>query len=198
MKKQKAVPPDGTRLIGYARVSTDDQDLSAQTAALTRRGVLPDDMYSDKASGVARRRGLALAFKALREGDTLIVWKLDRLGRDLIDLLTRLKWLRDNKIGFESLTEVVDGSTPQGRFTAAILGANAQYEREVIAERTQTTMQYLKGEGRTFGRKAILGAKQMTEIQKQRNAGVAVSVLAKQYKVSRATIRNHSRRPKRR
>lgn len=203
MKKRKVVDDepedDGTRLVGYARVSTDDQDLSAQIDALTRRGVLADNLHQDRASGVANRRpGLALAFKDLRPGDTLIVWKLDRLGRDLIDLLTRLKWLRDNNIGFESLTEVVDGSTPQGRFTAAILGANAQYEREVIAERTANTMQFLKGQGRTFGRQRVLSAAQVKAAQKMRDAGVVVSMIAKQFKCSRGTIRNYTVARKRR
>jgi serine recombinase len=193
--KAKATPPDdGTRLVGYARVSTDDQDLSAQIDALTRRGVLDDNMHTDKASGAGNRRpGLSLAFKDLRPGDTLIVWKLDRLGRDLIDLLTRLKWLRDNNIGFESLTEAIDGATPQGRFTAAILGANAQYEREVIAERTQHSMRFLKAQGRTFGRKEVLSPERKVELVKAFVNGVPVSVLAKQFKVSRGTVRNYTK-----
>lgn len=193
-KIQPEPPDDGTRLVGYARVSTDDQDLSAQIDALTRFGVLDDNMHVDKASGVARRRpGLALAFKDLRPGDTLVVWKLDRLGRDLIDLLTRLKWLRENNIGFKSLTEAVDGSTPQGRFTAAILGANAQYEREVIAERTQHGIAFLKTKGRKFGREEVLSPEQKVEAVKMRVDGVPVSAIAKHFKVSRGTIRNHTR-----
>mgnify|MGYP000098854689 CR=1 FL=1 len=200
MRKRKVVEPedDGTRLVGYARVSTDDQSLELQTDALLRRGVLPDNMHTDKASGVAKRRpGLSLAMKDCRPGDTLIVWKLDRLGRDLIDLLTRIKWLRDNEIGFESLTEAIDGTTPGGRFMAAILAANAQYERELIAQRTQTGMAIRKAQGAKFGREEVLNAKQKREAQVLRDKGIPTTVIAKQFGVSRGTINNHTSRKRR-
>lgn len=193
-KKAEPVPEDdGTRFIGYARVSTDDQDLSAQIAALSRAGVLDDNMHKDKASGVARRRpGLSLALKDCREGDTFIVWKLDRLGRDAIEILTRLKWFMDNGIKFKSLTETIDGTTPGGRFLAAILAANAQYERDVIAQRTTRTMQYLKEQGRVFGREEVLTPDDKRRAQKMRDGGVAVSLIAKEFGVSRGTVRNHT------
>lgn len=200
MKKRKVAndEPDN-RLIGYARVSTDDQDLSAQIAALSRAGVMDDNMHKDQASGVARRRPrLALALKDCRPGDTFVVWKLDRLGRDVIEILTRLKWFVDNDIAFKSLTETIDGTTPGGRFLAAILAANAQYERDVIAQRTTRTMQYLKEQGRTFGRERVLSAEQVKAAQKMRDAGVAVSMIAKQFKCSRGTIRNYTVLRKRR
>lgn len=193
MRKPKVQEDDGTRLIGYARVSTDDQDLSAQIAALSRAGVLDDNMHKDKASGVSQRRpGLSLAIKDCRPGDTFIVWKLDRLGRDVIEILTRLKWFVDNEIKFKSLTETIDGTTPGGRFLAAILAANAQYERDVIAQRTTRTMQYLKEQGRTFGRERVLTPAQVKEAQKKRDGGASVSELAALYKVSRGTIRNYT------
>lgn len=194
-KKPKQAEPedDGTRLIGYARVSTDDQDLSAQIAALSRAGVLDDNMHKDKASGVSRRRpGLSLALKDCREGDTFIVWKLDRLGRDVIEILTRLKWFVDNGIKFKSLTETIDGTTPGGRFLAAILAANAQYERDVIAQRTTRTMQYLKEQGRTFGRERVMTPEQVSEAQAMRDAGTAVTLIANHFKVSRGTINNYT------
>lgn len=197
-RKSKEVEPEN-RLIGYARVSTDDQDLSAQIAALSRAGVMDDNMHKDQASGVARRRpGLALAIKDCRPGDTFVVWKLDRLGRDVIEVLTRLKWFVDNDIGFRSLTESIDGTTPGGRFLAAILAANAQYERDVIAQRTTRTMQYLKEQGRTFGRERVLSPEQVKAAQKLRDSGMAVSVIAKQMKCSRGTIRNYTVARKRR
>lgn len=195
MTRRKKPEPedDGTRLIGYARVSTDDQDLSAQIAALSRAGVLDDNMHKDKASGVSRRRpGLSLALKDCRPGDTFIVWKLDRLGRDVIEILTRLKWFVDNDIKFKSLTETIDGTTPGGRFLAAILAANAQYERDVIAQRTTRTMQYLKEQGRVFGRERVMTSEQVREAQAMRDASVSVSEIAKQFKVSRGTIRNYT------
>lgn len=198
-KKQPEPEDDGTRLIGYARVSTDDQDLSAQIAALSRAGVLDDNMHKDKASGVSRRRpGLSLALKDCRPGDTFIVWKLDRLGRDVIEILTRLKWFVDNDIKFKSLTETIDGTTPGGRFLAAILAANAQYERDVIAQRTTRTMQYLKEQGRTFGRERVLTPEQVREAQRMRDDGVAVTLIAKHFKCSRGTIRNYTVLRKRR
>lgn len=192
-KKQIEPEDDGPRLIGYARVSTDDQDLSAQIAALSRAGVLDDNMHKDKASGVSRRRpGLSLALKDCREGDTFIVWKLDRLGRDVIEILTRLKWFVDNGIKFKSLTETIDGTTPGGRFLAAILAANAQYERDVIAQRTTRSMQYLKEQGRTFGRERVMTPEQVREAQAMRDDGAAVSMIAKHFKCSRGTIRNYT------
>ena len=193
-KKKATVEPDddGSRLVGYARVSTDDQNLEAQIDALRRFGVMDDNIHKDQMSGVARRRpGLALALKDLREGDTFVVWKLDRLGRDAIEVLTRLKWLVDNGIGFHSLTEGID-DTPGGRFLAGILALNAQYERDIIAQRTSRTMQYLKAQGRTFGRERVLTPLQVKEAQAMRDAGTAVSLVAKAFKVSRGTIRNYT------
>jgi DNA invertase Pin-like site-specific DNA recombinase len=194
MKKRKTEPiDDGTRRIGYARVSTDDQDLSAQIDALSRDGVLPDNMHKDKASGVSNRRpGLALALKDCRPGDTFVVWKLDRLGRNAIEVLTRLKWFEDNGIAFRSLTETIDGTTPGGRFLAGILALNAQYERDLIAQRTTRTMQYLKEQGRVFGREMVLSPEQIRAAQKLRDKGASVSQLAEQFDVSRGTIRNYT------
>ena len=193
MRKSRVQEDDGTRLIGYARVSTDDQDLSAQIAALSRAGVLPDNMHKDKASGVSQRRpGLNLAIKDCRPGDTFIVWKLDRLGRDVIEILTRLKWFVDNGIKFKSLTETIDGTTPGGRFLAAILAANAQYERDVIAQRTARTMQYLKEQGRTFGRERVLTPEKIKEAQRMRDRGDYVKTIAEHFGVSRGTIRNYT------
>jgi DNA invertase Pin-like site-specific DNA recombinase len=194
MPKRTTEPvDDGTRRIGYARVSTDDQDLSAQIDALSRAGVLADNMHRDKASGVANRRpGLALAIKDCRPGDTFVVWKLDRLGRNAIEILTRLRWFADNGIAFRSLTETIDGTTPGGVFLATILAANAQYERDLIAQRTARSMQYLKEQGRTFGRAMVLSSEQISSAQKLRDKGVPVSEIAKQFKVSRGTINNYT------
>jgi DNA invertase Pin-like site-specific DNA recombinase len=198
-KRKTEEPDDGTRRIGYARVSTDDQDLSAQTDALLRAGVLQDNIHADKASGISKRRpGFALAIKDCRPGDTFIVWKLDRLGRDVIEVLTRLKWFVDNDIAFKSLTETIDGTTPGGRFLAAILAANAQYERDVIAQRTTRTMQYLKEQGRVFGRAPVLSVDDVRAAQKLRDSSASVSEIAKQFKVSRGTIRNYTVARKRR
>ena len=193
MRKSKVQEDDGTRIIGYARVSTDDQDLSAQIDALTKYGVLPDNLHKDKASGVSQRRpGLSLALKDCRPGDTFVVWKLDRLGRDTIEVLTRIRWFVENDIKFRSLTEEIDGTTPSGRLVAGVLASHAQFERDVIAQRTARTMQYLKEQGRRFGRDMVLTKDHIKAAQKMRDKGDAVSVIAKRFKVSRGTIRNYT------
>lgn len=195
-RRKKQPEDDGTRRVGYARVSTDDQDLSAQIDALRRFGVMDDNLHQDKSSGVSRRRpGLSLAFKDLRPGDTFVVWKLDRLGRDAIEVLTRLKWLVDNEIGFHSLTEGID--TPGGRFLAGILALNAQYERDLISQRTSRTMQYLKEQGHVFGRKRVMTPEKVKAAQAMLDKGVAVTMIAARLKVSRGSVRNYTVRKRR-
>lgn len=145
------------RLIGYARVSTDDQSLDLQIDALTRHGVSPDAIYTDKASGVsARRPGLDLALMALDEGDTLVVWKLDRLGRSLLDLAARMKALGDRKIGLRSLTDRIDTTTPGGMLIFHVMAAIAQFERDLIVERTNAGIVAAKSRGVKFGRERTI------------------------------------------
>lgn len=147
--------PDNTgtgRLIGYARVSTDDQDLAMQVDALRRAGVEDDNIHTDKVSAVARKRpGLELALADAVAGDTFVVWRLDRLGRSTLDLLTRIRYLEDNGIGFRSLTEAIDTQTITGRLLLAVLGAVAEFERNLIAERTSSGIKAAKARGVRFG-----------------------------------------------
>src|SRR5262249_41594749 len=126
-KKKRTALPEGPRLIGYARVSTADQSVEMQLEALRKAGGHPDNLYHEQISGVAQRRPrLDLAFKDAREGDTFVVWKLDRMGRSLLDLLDRLKRLETRGIHFRSITEGIDTTTPGGRLIMHVMGALAQ------------------------------------------------------------------------
>ena len=122
-------------LVGYARVSTSDQTLDLQHDALTKTGCTR--IFTDTASGAqTEREGLTEALSYVRPGDTLVVWKLDRLGRSLKDLITRIKELNDRKIGFKSLTEQIDTTTSGGKLIFHIFGALAEFERDLIRART--------------------------------------------------------------
>ena len=147
-----AVPP---RAVGYARVSTADQRLDMQMDALKAAGV--DVVYSDVASGArADRSGLARALAAVRGGDVLTVWKLDRLGRSVFQLAGFLDELRERGVEFKSLTEGIDTTTTMGRLVFHILGALAEMERENIRERVKAGMQAKKARGGRIGRKPVM------------------------------------------
>jgi DNA invertase Pin-like site-specific DNA recombinase len=124
------------RRIGYARVSTADQDLNPQLDILHARGCAP--VYSEHASGkTADRPELANAMKALRAGDTLVVWRLDRLGRSLPDLIANINELAQRGIAFESVTEAIDTTTAAGKLVFNIFASLAEFERHLISERTR-------------------------------------------------------------
>jgi DNA invertase Pin-like site-specific DNA recombinase len=140
-------------LIGYARVSTNEQNLDLQRDALLKAGVSPKDIYTDKITGVkAERPGLNQALSHLRAGDTLIVWRLDRLGRSLKHLIETVTTLREQGIAFKSLTENIDTSTATGTLVFQIFGALAEFERNLIKERTVAGLQAARARGRTGGR----------------------------------------------
>lgn len=145
-----------TRRIGYARVSTRDQSLVLQRDALRAAGC--DRIYEDTISGTrALRPGLASALDQLREGDTLIVWKLDRLGRSVKDLLDLAGALKAQGIGFVSLTDAIDTTTTtSGRFFFNVMASLAQMERELMIERTQAGLRAARDQGRIGGRKRIM------------------------------------------
>src|SRR4051812_26705440 len=122
-------------LVGYARVSTADQTLDLQHDALSKAGC--SKIFTDTASGAkSEREGLVEAIFYVRAGDTLVVWKLDRLGRSLKDLIERITQLNDRKIGFRSITENIDTTTSGGKLIFHIFGALAEFERDIIKERT--------------------------------------------------------------
>ncbi len=138
--------------IGYARVSTKDQDLTLQLDALTKGGC--EKIYEDTISGTkATREGLVLALEVLRKGDSLVVWKLDRLGRNVKDLVTMVGELEQRDIHFKSLTDNIDTSTPAGRFFFHVMASLAQMERELMIERTKAGLEAARKRGRVGGRK---------------------------------------------
>ena len=147
-RKQPKPPADGTRLIGYARVSTEDQNLDMQLDALRNAGVLDDNLYFEAKSGVSNKRPqLAMCWQDARPGDTVVVWKLDRLGRNVVQLYTRIAELRQRNIGFRSLTESFDLGTPMGNAMFGMMAVFAQFERDQIAARTKAGMKALADRG---------------------------------------------------
>ena len=154
-------------LIGYARVSTEDQKLSLQRDELARAGVQPDRIYEENVSGTTTNRPQLLeCIKALREGDTLIVWRLDRLGRSLNDLIKILSDFEERKIGFRSLSESIDTTTAFGRMTFHMMGAIAQFERDLTSERTKAGLKAARKRGHRVGRPPKLKPKQLAQIRK--------------------------------
>jgi DNA invertase Pin-like site-specific DNA recombinase len=139
-------------LFGYARISTEDQSLGMQRAALVQAGVDPDRIFAETAGGATLDRpGLNSALKALRPGDTLVVWKLDRLTRNLADMLRIEALLRERGVGLRALTEWVDTSSPAGRLLFGIIGAVNQFERDIIRERTKAGLMAAKAAGKKLG-----------------------------------------------
>ncbi|HID8920446.1 TPA: recombinase family protein [Klebsiella michiganensis] len=142
-------------LIGYARVSTSDQNLDLQKNALVRAEC--ELIFEDTASGKnAKRPGLRKAIRRLRPGDSLVVWKLDRLGRSVRDLITLVSELQERGIHFRSLTDSIDTSTPAGRFFFHVMSALAEMERELIVERTRAGLAAAREHGRIGGRRRIM------------------------------------------
>src|SRR4030081_3294342 len=138
-------------LIGYARVSTADQTLALQQDALTKAGC--DQIFTDTASGaISERTGLEQALSHLRPGDTLVVWKLDRLGRSLRHLIDTVAELERRDIGFRSLQENIDTTSPGGKLIFHIFGALAEFERDLIRQRTLAGLAAARARGRAGGR----------------------------------------------
>lgn len=138
-------------LIGYARVSTQDQTLNLQKDALEKIGC--SKIFTDTASGATtERKGLEEAFAYVREGDMLVVWRLDRLGRSLKHLIETITMLNNRKIGFMSITENIDTTTSGGKLVFHIFGALAEFERDIIRERTQAGLTAARARGRLGGR----------------------------------------------
>ena len=147
-RKQPVPPADGTRLIGYARVSTEDQNLDMQLDALRNAGVLDDNLYFEAKSGVSNKRPqLAMALEDCREGDTFVVWKIDRLGRSARALHNHLHDLNERGVKFRSVTEGIDTSTWMGEALFGLMAVFAQIERSQIAARTKAGMKALADRG---------------------------------------------------
>lgn len=201
MNDNVSTPPEDEQvfdmsLVGYARVSTEDQNLALQVHALQRDGVHPDNIHVEKRSGVSTRRPFRdLAVKQCREGMTFVVWRLDRVGRSLQDLLKFMQHLEDNQIGFRSLTENVDTTTPSGRVMLAVAGAFAQFERDIIAERTKAGVKVAMERGVKFGQPTKLTPEVKELFEARVAAGESVDTIAKSMKIAPATFRRIYTRP---
>lgn len=150
--------------IGYARVSTHEQSLDPQIDALRQAGC--ERIYCDKISGTkSDRPELARLKDALRPGDTLVIWRLDRLGRSLRDLIAWTEWLSEGGVALESLTERIDTSHPSGKLTFHLFAALAEFERNLIRERTLAGLQAARARGRNGGRPPKLDAAGILELK---------------------------------
>lgn len=154
-------------IVGYARVSTADQSLEMQKDLLLKAGVNPNLLFTDQLSAVSnRRRGWELCKKALRRGDTLVVYSLSRLGRDIRHLLDIERYLYLEGVALKSLTEPIDTSTADGRLLFNVRAAFAQFEREVTRERTKDSVARRKEKGLQVGRPSLVSDKQKKAIRK--------------------------------
>src|SRR6266567_3034605 len=175
-------------LIGYARVSTDDQDTAVQAAALKSAGC--ERIYREKASGGRwDRPELHRLLDQLRKGDVLVVWKLDRLSRSLRDVLTIMERLGDSGAGFRSLTEAIDTTTPAGRMMMQMVGAFAEFERAMLRERTKAGLESARREGRIGGRRPKLSPQQQAEIRQMVSRGHKTAAdAARLFRIHPATV----------
>lgn len=174
-------------LVGYARISTEDQNLDLQLDALKAAGC--GQTYTDQVSGAAAaKEGLNQALSYLRDGDTLVVWKLDRLGRTVKGLVELVDLLKTRGIQFRSLTDGIDTSTPAGRFFFHMMAALAEMERDLIRERTNAGLAAARARGRLGGRKPKLDAAKLDAAHKLLAAKVEVGTVAKTLGVSRTTL----------
>ena len=176
-------------IIGYARVSTDDQSLDSQTDALSAAGA--EKVFADKISGSRRvRPELDKMLEQLREGDVVTVTKYDRLARSLKDLLEIVEAIRDRGAGFRSLAEDIDTTTPAGRLVFHVFASIAQFERERISERTKEGLVSARKRGRIGGRPPALSAAQKDEVRRMRDEEHrTVPEIARLFNVSERTVR---------
>lgn len=174
-------------LIGYARVSTAEQNLGLQNDALCGAGC--DAIYEDQASGAKTDRpGLAEALSFVRKGDTLVVWKLDRLGRSLPHLIETVRALDAKGVGFKSLTEGIDTTTPGGTLIFHIFGALAHFERDLIRERTNAGLAAAVARGRKGGRKPVITPEKLERARAHLATGLTVREVASRLKVGKTAL----------
>ncbi len=174
--------------IGYARVSTEDQTLDLQRDGLKRAKCR--QVYEEQVSGKnTGRPQLEGCLKSLREGDTLVVWRLDRLGRNLADLVRLITELEQRKINFESLTEKIETRSPAGRLVFHVFAALAEFERNLIRERTVAGLKAARARGRKGGRPAKLSAKEIKTIRALlKTADIPVAEIAARFGIARSTL----------
>lgn len=176
-------------ILGYARVSTDDQNTENQIDALVKAGCKRENIYQDVASGgVYDQPQLHRALEHLRRGDLLVVWKFDRLSRSLGDLIRIIERVEKSGADFKSLTESIDTSTPAGRVMFHMLGAFAEFERAMVKERTHLGLKRAKANGKRLGPPVRLSPARQTAIISQIKSGKTQSLVAYEQGVSKATI----------
>ncbi|AWK88618.1 recombinase family protein [Azospirillum thermophilum] len=177
-------------LLGYARVSTADQNLEAQRTALMEAGVDPARIYTDTMSGAkAERPGLAEMMRSLRPGDVVVIVRLDRLGRSLLDLLDLVRRIERAGAGLRSLAETLDTTTPTGRLLFHLFAALAEFERGLIRERTMAGLAAARARGAKPGRKPVLSPDRLALAKLLwSNPAVPISQICSEFRVSRRTL----------
>jgi len=179
-------------LIGYARVSTHDQNLDLQQDSLYAAGC--EKIFVDELSGAkAARPGLQQAMDSLREGDVLVVWRLDRLGRSLRNLLELVEKLKERKVGFRSIQESMDTSTSGGNLIFQVFGALAEFERNIIRDRTNAGLAAARARGRTGGRPKKLDEQQRELVIRLYKERIPVPEILKTVKISKGTLYKYVR-----
>lgn len=177
---------------GYGRVSTAEQNADLQRDALHAAGVAEGRVFIDTASGaLSSRPRLDELLPLLRPEDTLVVWRLDRLDRSLAHLVATVTELGERGVGFVSLTEAIDTTTPAGRLLFGIMASLAQFERDLIQERTHAGLAAARARGRVGGRPAIMSAEKLAVARRMLAEGKPKSVVAKTIGVSRPTLYSH-------
>ena len=173
--------------IGYARVSTADQDTALQLDALTGAGC--GKVFEDHASGAqVDRAGLREALAFVRAGDVLVTWKLDRLGRSLPHLIETVAELGRREVGFRSITEAIDTTTPSGRLVFHLFGALGQFERDLIQERTRAGLAAAAARGRKGGRKPVITPDKLARARAMTGRGLTVREAATRLKVGKSAL----------
>lgn len=174
-------------LLGYARVSTTEQSVDAQRDALSVAGC--SRVWVETASGATTSRPqLSDLFSHLRHGDTLVVWRLDRLGRSLPHLLQTVEQLDGDGVGFRSLTEAIDTTTSGGKLIYSIFGALAEFERNLIRERTNLGLAAARAQGRLGGRPPAMSVTQVRQAKRMRAGGMSLADIREILGVSRSTL----------
>jgi len=173
--------------VGYTRVSTIDQDPALQLDALASAGCVK--VFEDRASGAqANRVGLRSALDYVREGDVLVVWKLDRLGRSLPHLIETVTTLQKRGVGFRSITEAIDTTTSSGRLVFHLFGALGQFERDLIQERTRAGLMAAAARGRKGGRKPVVTTEKLERARSIIGKGLTVREAATRLKVGKTAL----------
>jgi DNA invertase Pin-like site-specific DNA recombinase len=184
------------RLIGYARVSTEDQELRLQLDALQKAGCW--NIYEEKRSATrGRRPQLELALLDLRPGDTLVVWRLDRLVRNARGLYALLDRINAAGANFKSLTEQFDFTTPMGQFVLGILGLVAQLEAQMTSQRTSAGIRAIQARGLQYGARPKLSPAKTKRMLAELKAGASKAELGRKYGIVPASVNNYLKRAKR-